>query len=492
MKMAESFFTRHTKERFSGKTKEQTELLRRRELAYDTAALEEAAGPLEKIAGQQLRKVVEKGLEDPESYERFVPHFEQCTDAPVLTLVFGSLDDPAYIDQSPNERPELLTTLYQSVVEKKVPKLGTLAQAAFTLPIMSDMYPAEGLRCTFRGPAARAASSAEQLNRMGQAVLEGALEVAENFLEIHGPDAKINVWGFSAGTQDAMFVTRFLGDMLGRPVDDCTLVSPGLGMGLGIFAAWPVNLAADKLREKGFTPQSFHEATYKYSQEAQLKEGKNNPRGRNFKVIYGTSDTIIPPFQPGGTIDFINLARKQGLAPTVIEYKGLDHITMPGELMWQKAYGNDPTFERNRPSLWSIPETYSDPLCIRKLDDIFSRFSAEELPFFAELVSERNGMTIMDDMEPHMHAIADWLVKHEICNVATGPRYLWVRNKEDLVDKIDPSIKSFRKQIVAHELPRVLRELSAIDHDESFKPLYEMTQEEKRPKLISEANSQTG
>lgn len=483
--MGESFFTRHTKEKLSGKSAEQLDTLHNRNLNYDTAALEQAAGPLERAAGNAMRDIIRKGKDNPDKHERFATHFEQCTDEPILTLVYSGLDDPDSVDDPPSKHESWIEVFAK---ESMMQKAAAAGMKIFRGPQLSDMYPDRGLRCTFRGPNARAAYSDTQLNKVDKATRERTLEVVDNFTKIYGRDAKIIVWGFSAGTRDAAGAMKDIGDFLGRPVDDCTFVSPGTSMGLGTFAAWCVSPSADALKEQGYTAQSYHQATYETSQEAALNEGKHLPAGRNLKVIFGTHDTIIPPYQPGGTIDFIKMARERGLAPKVIEYKGLDHITMPAEIMWQHAYGNDPTFIHNRSSLWSIPETYTDPLCIRKLDDVLSRFSPEELPFFAELVSERNGTTVMEDMDPYTHAIADWLIKHEICNVATGPRYLWVRNKEDLVDKADPSIKAFRKRIVAHELPRVIRELKAVDHDENFKPLYEMTEEEKRPKLVRDTN----
>jgi hypothetical protein len=367
-------------------------------------------------------------------------------------------------------------------------RIAPAAMKAMRGPQVPDMYPSQGLRCTFRGPTARAAFSAGQLIRVNETMWEKTRAIVESFQEQYGPDAAIKVWGISAGTRDAVVAASRIGEMLGRPVDDCTVISPGTSMGLGIFAAWPVSPAAEELRRQGYTPQSFHEATYQTSQEAAL-EGAHLPAGRNLKVVYGTHDTIVPASLTGGSKDFIALARKRGLAPTVIEYKGLDHVTLPGEILWQKAYGNDPTFEHNRPSVWSIPETYSDPRCIRMLNDIFSRFSAEEIPFFAEEVSAHNGATVESEMDPYVHALAHWLLKHEVCMMMTGPRYLYVRDKEEKIDKVDHSLKRFRERIVRKEFPKILRELRALDHDPDFKPLYEMSGEEKKLKIIDEGRA---
>jgi|GEM_PF-5576960 hypothetical protein len=479
--MRESIFTKKTKDMFSGKTPEQVDALQDPNLEYDTAQLEKMAGPLERAMGDSVREMVKKGKDNPEWYERTAVHFEQRTNEPILSLVYSGLDNPDTVDTTPSQRP---TWADAFAAESVAGKIGVAAMKAISGPHLPDMYPTQGLRCTFRGPAARAAFSAEQLNRVHQAMLDRTKEIVESFIEQHGPDAKVRVWGISAGTLGAISAMSMIGDLLGHPIDKCTVISPGLSMGLGTFAAWPVSPAADSLREAGYTPQSFHEATKETSQEWALRKGKHNVRGRDFNILSATHDTIVPNGLPGGSRDFVKLARELGLAPNVVEYKGLDHVTMPGEILWQIAYGNDPTFERDRASLWSIPETYKDANCIRKLDEILSRFSEEELPFFAEEVSRRNGTTGEADMDPYTRALARRLLDREICMVMVGPRYLYVRNKENLIDKVDPSEKKSRERVVRTEYPRIIRELRALDHDENFKPLYEMTVDEKKLKSV--------
>jgi|SRR3989344_4649272 len=317
---------------FSTKTPDQVQMLKDRNSEYHTAELEAAAGPLERSAGMLLRDVIRKGREDPQNYERFKVHIERCTNENILTLVYGSLDDPADIDNPPETRKTLLFKVLQ-------------------LPQGADMYPAQGLRCVFRGPAARAAFDPEQLKRVSETVWDETRKIVGDFSKAHpGREMKIRVFGFSTGTHDAAIVANRLGEELGTPIDKLTLVAPGMSIAKGEFAAWPASPSAEVLHEKGYTPETYHKAIYSYTQEANTKHW---PTGENLEIHYGTHDTIIPPYQPGGTIDLINQLKKEGKAPTEIVYHGMDHVTMPGTIIWEMARGT------------------SDPYCLRSKRTIF-------------------------------------------------------------------------------------------------------------------------
>jgi hypothetical protein len=241
-----------------------------------------------------------------------------------------------------------------------------------------SMTPRQGVSIIFNGPAGIAGTSPTQCMETTDRVFETVKEYAKKY-----PDHEINVFGFSAGTHLAHYVTNQLGELYGeQKVNRLISVASGMSIGMGIFSTEVVRDLSEHLTNQGWDKHRYSEAIAGYRQQDNTTW---LPSGDNLQLWYGGWDRFIPEKMEGGTEDLIDHLKEAGKNPKAVRLQFADHITIVAYLAVMQKLGHDVYGLGEKPPVNWLESDYKEAY----LDIVRSRLDAlpqEELYTLARYI----------------------------------------------------------------------------------------------------------
>jgi len=349
---------------------------------YERPTRKADATYLEQLFGASTLENVADGKTNPEAYEAFTMQKFEWTAEKIIWIDFLGLGHAE---------------------ESKKPGMGL----SF-VPSVADLIPKQGTTFVFNGPRGIAGYSPEQCIRCTEAVLQAVFHLVEKY-----PKHKIRIQGFCAGTHLAAFVANQLGKLKRKAIDRLVLLAPGESIAYGIYSTWVTKQIADDLLSRGITKDEYDR---KISDYTQRENTEYLPSGRNLVIHAGDIDTYIPIDKKGGPDEYVKRLRSNGKNPTYVVHKGRDHVTLPtAAILWDRI-GGDPWNLKQQRDAWENSATFNDKVFTNAVNMFLERFTDDGLRAMGHILAERVGSTPLYQMKPHERAVAEALVRLNICS----------------------------------------------------------------------------